>query len=381
MRSRLLVLLCGCVSLACTAIAVAQDAESVPVAAQTAMAEGQKFEARKQLTSAADSYRAAVKAGGKCVPCFQALARVQAAMDDFKDAAGSYTQAAALEVDAIAKSKDEVAAGRVLWTGYFSLRDGLGAQGKDAKKASGSLSAANAVLERAVADDPANEQARMLRGRVLAALKKDEDASREFAACAAVPGTSPEECARALRFSRNVAMAREQAAPAFTATSIHGKPVTLESLAGKVVLIDFWATWCQYCERDSDYVQSMMDSFDKDKFVLLEVSVDENEDLWRSYVKDKRLEGVQTRDAAKDVATAFHVTGYPTYIVLDGEGSIRMRAVGAEEDMKKEIRTLLAEAAPVPEGPRRPCRRVGSKVARQCGSPLRYASVAMQCCV
>ena len=86
--------------------------------------------------------------------------------------------------------------------------------------------------------------------------------------------------------------------------------------------------------------------------MLLEVSVDEDEGKWRRYVKDKHLEGVQTRDAAKDVAAAFHVTGYPTYIVLDGEGSIRQRAVGAEEDMKKTIRNLIAESAPRPEGAR-----------------------------
>ncbi len=334
------------------AAARAQAAVEMPAASQAAMAEGQKYEARKQLSAAADSYRAAAKAGGVgCVPCLLALGRVQAAMNLFKEAAASDTQAAAAEAAGQARARDEVLAGQALLAGYFAQRDGRDGVAKDPKRATGSLSAANAVLDRAIADDPANEPARMLRGRVLAAMRKDEDASREFAACAALPGTDADECARALRFSHNVAMAREEAAPGFTATTIDGKPVTLASLAGKVVLIDFWATWCKFCERDSDYVQSMMDSFDSSKFVLLEVSVDEDESLWRRYVKDKRLEGVQTRDEAKNIAALFHVTGFPTYIVLDGESSIRMRAVGAEEDMKKEIRTLLAEAAPVAAPP------------------------------
>ena len=324
----------------------AQPTDSIPAASSTKMDEGRKYEESRELSAAADSYRAAVKAGRTCRPCLLALARVQAAMDLYKESAASYMQASTLAPDAPGRSHDEASAAQVLWGGYFDLRDGLGEHAKDPKKAAASLAAASMAVEKAVADAAANEQARMLRGHVLAALRKDEDASREFAACAAIPGTSADECARALRFSRNVAIAREQAAPTFTATTLAGKPVTLASLSGKIVLIDFWATWCKFCERDSDYVQSTLDAFDKDKYVLLEVSVDDDERKWRSYVRSNRLEGVQTRDDTKTVADAFHVTGYPTYIVLDGDGNIRMRAVGAEADMKKEIRLLLAEAQP-----------------------------------
>jgi peroxiredoxin len=149
-----------------------------------------------------------------------------------------------------------------------------------------------------------------------------------------------------LHFSKDVSLARGEPAPAFEIETMDGKKVSLDSLAGKVVLLDFWATWCGYCERDSDYVQSMLDTFDDGRFVLLEVSVDENEDLWRNYVKGKRLHGLQTRDEKKDVGALFHVTGYPTYIVIDGDGMVRQRAVGIEGDLKGTVRKLLAAAIP-----------------------------------
>ena len=68
-----------------------------------------------------------------------------------------------------------------------------------------------------------------------------------------------------------------------------------------------------------------------------------NEDLWRNYVKSKRLHGLQTRDEKKDVGALFHVAGYPTYIVIDGDGMVRQRAVGIEGDLKGTVRIAASK--------------------------------------
>ncbi len=150
------------------------------------------------------------------------------------------------------------------------------------------------------------------------------------------------------RLSHNVASAREEPAPAFQIDTMDGKSVSLDSLAGKVVLVDFWATWCTYCRRDSDYVQSMLDSFPDGRFVLLEVDVDENRDQWLNYVKGNRLQGLQTRDASKDMQSAFHVKGFPTYVIFDANGTVRLRATGIEGDLRGTVRKLLAEDTGTP---------------------------------
>jgi len=115
-----------------------------------------------------------------------------------------------------------------------------------------------------------------------------------------------------------------------------------------VVLLDFWATWCTYCRRDSDYVQSMLDLFPKDKFVLLEVNVEDDMEKVKRYVRENELEGVHVQDENKTLQQAFRVTGFPTYIILDENGSERLRAAGIEGDLKGMVRKLLAEASDQP---------------------------------
>jgi peroxiredoxin len=325
----------------------AQNVVDVPAAAQAKIAEGSKYEERRQLTAAQDSYKQALKAAGKdCVACFDALARVELKMEAYKDSAADAGQMAARAPDAKLKAQAEYREGLALYRLYFAQMVGRGEISKDEKRALVALKQSEPVLKQGQLDDPGNEELRMLHGRVLAALKQDESASQEFAACAAATGTKPEECARAQHFSKDVSLARAEPAPAFELTTIDGKKVSLDSLAGKVVLVDFWATWCSVCERDTDYVQSMLDTFDDGRFVLLEVSGDEDETKWRNYVSSKRLHGVQTHDDQKAMSELFHVSAFPTYFVIDGDGVVRLRAVGIEADLKGEVRKLLAASVP-----------------------------------
>ena len=324
-------------------LVVATVSAQVPDAAQKPFADGAKYEKGKQLSAAVDSYRAALKvSGGHCLSCLDALARVQMNMELYKDSAATAAQIAAQAPDAKARAQAEFREGLAYFRLYFAQTEGEGAIDKDPKHAANSLKQAEAVLKQGETDDPEDEAVRMLHGRALAAMKRDEEASREFTACAAASGASPEECARAQRFAKDVSLARGEPIPAFEVKAMDGKTVSLDSLAGKVVLVDFWATWCTYCKRDSDYIQSMLDSFDDGRFVLLEVNVDENEAAWVRYVKDERLQGLQTRDETKEMRSLFHVSGYPTYVIFDGDGIVRERAVGIEGDLKGTVRKLLA---------------------------------------
>jgi len=329
-------------------------ATAVPAAAQAKLTEGAKYEQRMQLSAAMDSDKQALKAAGKdCVACLDALARVEMKMELYRDSAGDAAQMAAQLAAHAAlpklKAQAEYREGLAFFRLYQAQTIGLGSIDKDEKHAVNALKQAEPPLKLGEADDPANEPLRMLHGRVLAALKQDEDASREFEACAAATGANPEECTRARHFAKDVSLARGEPAPAFELTTMDGRKVSLDSLAGKVVLVDFWATWCGVCARDSDYVQSMFDSFDESRFVLLEVSVDDSEAKWRNYVEDKRMHGVQTLDQHKAMQDLFHVAAFPTYLVIDGDGMVRMRAVGIEADLKGEVRKLLAASPQTPD--------------------------------
>jgi peroxiredoxin len=340
----------GLAAIALTAAAALHaQTPDVPAAAQKSFAEAQQYEQQHALPAARDSYAAALKAAGNhCVACLDALIRTQLRLELYKDAADSATQLAAQATTPQAKAQAESRAGLALFELYFAQTDGRGNVDKNPRKAAESLRQAEAQLARAEADDPSSEQARMLHGRMLAALKRDDDATREFQACAASPGVSPQECARAQHFAHDASIARNEPSPSFTLKTIDGKTVSLDTLAGKVVLIDFWTTWCSVCARDADYIQSTVDIFDDKKFVLLEVSGDESLEKWRSFVNSQRLEGLQTHDDTTEMQSMFHVGGFPTYVVLDADGVIRLRAVGIEGDIKGTVRKLLAESSDTP---------------------------------
>ncbi len=346
---------------ACTPFTHAQTDAALPAAAQAKLTEGAKYEERRQLSAAMDSDKQALKAAGKdCVACFDALARVEMKMDLYKESAADAAQMAAHSANPRQKAEAEYREGLAFFRLYQAQTIGFGSIDKDVKHAINALQEAEQPLKQGETDDPANEPLRMLRGRVLAALKDDEDASREFEACAAATGANPEECTRARHFAHDVSLARGEPAPAFELTTMDGKKVSLDSLAGKVVLVDFWATWCGVCARDSDYVQSMFDSFDENRFVLLEVSVDDNESAWHNYVEDKRMHGVQTLDEHKNMRELFHVAAFPTYVIIDGDGMVRLRAVGIEGDLKGQVRKLLATAPDAP-GTRKLLPRAGAE--------------------
>lgn len=318
-----------------------------PPAAQARLAEGHKFEQRQQLSDALSSYKDALKAGGKdCLACYDAMARLSMKMEAFGNAADAAMQIAQHTPDSALKAASEYRAGLALMRQYHTQMTGGGAIAKDEKHAPDALRRAEPILRQATVDAPGDERIRMLHGRVLAALRQDSDATAEFTACASQQGISAQECQRAQRFAKDTSLARTEPSPAFELTTAEGRKVSLDSLAGKVVLIDFWATWCSVCARDSDYVQSMAEAFDDGRFVLLEVSGDEDETAWRNFLDSHRLLGVQTHDSKSTVGDLFHVAGYPTYIILDGDGSIRLRAVGIEGDLKGTVRKLLAAMPP-----------------------------------
>ena len=307
--------------------------QSTPLdpAVRAALDEGRKAEDRRELGTALDSDRKALKlAKGRCPECFEALANLQLKMETPRDAAASAGSWAAQAATPAEKAKAE----------YLQAIALL--EENQQKHSDSLLNQADQVLKRAATDDPSNPAIHLLDGRILALLKKDAEAKTEFTACATNPTATAADCLRAKNFATDVSLARGEPAPSFSVTKADGTKVSLDSLAGKVVLIDFWATWCPACVKDVDYIQSIAESVDKDRFVLLGVSDDKDEERWKRYMKENRMIGQQVRDTDHSISDLFHVSAIPTYIVLDGNGTIQLRATGTEGDIKGKVRSLLA---------------------------------------
>ena len=306
-------------------------------AVRAALHEATDFRQRGQLSSALDSARKALKlAKSNCDECQHLIVDLQIEMERPRDAASSAAAWASH-----ATSPTEKATAEYLQARALILED-------KEKHSDALLQRADQVLRQAAIDAPSDPAIRLLEGRILASLKKESDAKAQFLACAATPGATPLQCRRAKAYAQNISLAANDEAPDFTLTRADGTPVTLESLAGKVVLIDFWATWCGPCTRDRSYVQSIAEEFNKDNFVLLGISTDEDDDVWKRHVLEDHMIGIQVRDHRSTMKDLFHVGGIPTYLILDGNGIIRFRTTGALKDLRTEVRELVKESSASP---------------------------------
>ena len=78
-------------------------------------------------------------------------------------------------------------------------------------------------------------------------------------------------------------------APDFTLTTPDGKALTLSSLKGKVVLIDFWASWCGPCRKENPNLVKLYEKYKNKEFTILSVSLDDNETAWKSAIEQDGL--------------------------------------------------------------------------------------------
>lgn len=145
-------------------------------------------------------------------------------------------------------------------------------------------------------------------------------------------------------------------APAFDVQTLDGAPMSADSLRGRVVLVNFWATWCVPCRVEMPLLQRMWERHREQGFVVLGLSVDRGgADAVRAFVSGR---GITYPIAIVDrqVEQAFGgVRGYPTSFLLDRTGKIRHAVIGplAPASLEPAVRRLLEEAPPGP-GPKAP---------------------------
>ncbi|MGO9239540.1 MAG: TlpA family protein disulfide reductase [Bryobacteraceae bacterium] len=133
-----------------------------------------------------------------------------------------------------------------------------------------------------------------------------------------------------------------QSAPTFRAKTLDGEQFTNESLKGKVVLLQFWATWCQYCRRDQPAVDAIVHDFESRGLVVLAVNVGESKSKVKHYLRDspRACRIVLTEDT--NLAALFAAHAYPLYVLIDRDGVIAGTQRGAAGE--DALRRLLAKA-------------------------------------
>jgi len=138
------------------------------------------------------------------------------------------------------------------------------------------------------------------------------------------------------------AQAASSLPPDFEAKDIAGRAVKLSDLKGKVVLLDFWATWCPPCRVEIPNLLEIYRKFKDKDFVLISVSLDRDLTAARKFVKDKEMDWVHIIDweAGREIATLYQVEYIPSTFVINRKGKIESRQLRGDE-LKEKIAALL----------------------------------------
>ncbi len=125
-------------------------------------------------------------------------------------------------------------------------------------------------------------------------------------------------------------------APEFSLESIEGASISLSSLHGKYLLVDFWASWCKPCRAENPNVVKAFNTFNSKGFDVLSVSLDRDSAAWKKAVADDGLVWNHVIDAKGDIAKTYGVQGIPFTLLLDKEGKIiakNLRGAALEEKL------------------------------------------------
>jgi peroxiredoxin len=115
-------------------------------------------------------------------------------------------------------------------------------------------------------------------------------------------------------------------APDFTITDPEGKTINLHSLKGKVVFLDFWASWCQPCRMANIEIVPLYHKYNPHGFEIFSVSLDDKKDSWTNAIKNDKMiwpyHGSELKGYESRIAELYNVEGLPTTYLIDENGII-----------------------------------------------------------
>lgn len=300
-------------------------------AARMALAQG-------HFQQAAEEFEGARKAhGGDTLVCAHGLSQAYRQLGSFDLALASTEAMLALSTN------PQTQAAAYNEKGLTLLRR---AQGQD-------VASAAAAFQRALELSGGSVNAiRFNLGQALLQLERDEEGVAMLQAYLQADPQAP-AAAQARALIAEPRRARENLVPDFSLTTLDGQTLSRESLEGKVVLLDFWATWCAPCRQAIPDLRRMERRLaKKGNFVLVSISVDRDPELVRRFVAENDMSWPQHVDAAGQLSSGvFHVSSFPTYVLIDTKGAILFRQSGWSSLIERQITSLASKAFKETESP------------------------------
>ena len=152
-------------------------------------------------------------------------------------------------------------------------------------------------------------------------------------------------------FVFSIGMANNNITPAtnFEGLAINGNKISLADFRGKVVLIDFWASWCKPCQKELPFLTELYNQNKNKDFVVIAINLDEHKENMQKFLDDMqwRVRFPVIRDPKGKIPTLYKVNALPTTLLVDKKGYIRYQHKGFKDSFKpqyiEEVNSLLQD--------------------------------------
>jgi len=139
-------------------------------------------------------------------------------------------------------------------------------------------------------------------------------------------------------------------APDFVLQDASGKTWQLSSLKGKVVFVNFWATWCKPCRDEMPSMEALNQAMAGQPFQLLAIVFNDDLDMANSFARRLGVTFPVLANPAPELTEAYMITGVPETFLIDANGILRHRFIGPYNWDTPEMRNLVQELLNTPKG-------------------------------
>ena len=142
-----------------------------------------------------------------------------------------------------------------------------------------------------------------------------------------------------------------KAAPDFTLPTVDGKQVSLREYRGKVVFLNFWATWCIPCREEMPALERLHQTYQSQDLAIISIDLKESAEQVRAFFQKHGLSFPALLDQDGSVFRDYLVAGMPTTYLIGRDGMLLARGVGGRDWLRTEALDLIKELiAPAPGG-------------------------------
>jgi len=126
-------------------------------------------------------------------------------------------------------------------------------------------------------------------------------------------------------------------APVFTITADNGKTITRSDFGGKLLVLNFWATWCPPCIQELPSLNEFQERLRAKGVVVLGVSLDKNESTYKQFVQRAKITFVTAREPEANISSSYGTFKYPETYVINADGKVVAKFIGPENWMDPKV--------------------------------------------